>query len=328
MLLRSATVAAALALLAATAVAAEATTTPEHAPAGSIIPNTAVANYVMAGTDYQVSASVSIVVDQLLDVSASWQDAAPVEAPAGSSASSLLFKVSNDGNGDDSYALSTQVSPETGNGFIATNCRIFLDADQNGTWSNLDTPYPASAPTLAAGDSMAILVVCDIPDDAKDLSLSNVKLLADSNTLSGAPGTSTPDPDHPGVILVVGMTGNKADATGIYIAANVNYTLTSTQLVTDRSGGHVATAGSTITYTITATPSGSSTGQNLVLTTPIPEHTTYVPGTLTLDGEPVSDERGDGDGYFDPDTNTTVVKLGDVSGSSPPSIIRFQVTIN
>lgn len=318
--------------LGATAMAAAANEpTPKHTPAGTPINTTAVATWTSGGQSHSLSASGGFFVDQLLDVAATWQNATPVEAPAGSSDKSLLFKITNIGNGNDSYALTLAVTPNPDNGFTATDCVVYLDSNHDGVYSQGDQPYPApeSAPTVSAGAELDVLAVCNIPVNAPNDSLSNVQLSVVSNTLSGDPGESKPRPGHPGQFLVVGLTGNTAAATGSFLAINAAYSLTSSQVVTDASGGHMPTSGSNIAYTVVVTPSGTATGRNLKLVLPIPDHTTYVSGSLKLNGMPLGDSADDGDaGEFDPATNTLFVHLGDVPGSADPDQVVFQVTIN
>lgn len=326
---RSLAVLAAAAWLAGPAMAAEPSVTV--APAGTAVNNTALVTYTMDGNAHTEHASATFVVDQLLDVVATWQNGTPVEAPAGSTTRSLLFKVTNNGNGSDNYALTLNVAPDASNGFTADHCSLYLDNDHDGALSHGDTPYPdpASAPALAAGASMDVLAACRIPDSAIDKSLSHVELLVASNTLTGKPGDAKPTTGHGSFTVVVGMSGDKARATGTYVASNVTYAFASTQRVTDKSGGQVATSGSRITYTLTVTPQGTATGRNLVVNTPIPDHTTYVPDSLKLDGSALSDSNSDGDaGDFDASANAVIVRLGDVGGASAAKHIRFQVTIN
>lgn len=317
--------------LAAACLSVPAFATGTTVPAGTSINNTAAVTYTMDGKTHALSAHATFVVDQLLDVAVSWQNGTPVEVPAGSTQRGLLFKVTNTGNGSDSYALTLHASPDPQGGFTADHCQLYLDNDHDGGLSHGDTPYPApaDAPALAANASMDVLAVCHIPADVADKSLSDIELQAASNMLTGQPGDTKPVPGHGGYIAVVGMSGNKAQATGTYAAANVTYAFTSSQLVTDKSGGHVATSGSRITYTLTVTPEGTATGRNLVVNTPIPDHTTYVPGSLKLDGNLLGDSGTDGDaGDYDATAHAVIVQLGDISGTSAARHIRFQVTIN
>jgi uncharacterized repeat protein (TIGR01451 family) len=299
---------------------------------GTQINNTAVVSYEQGGVNSTGSASTSFVVDQLVDVAVTWQDAKPIQTVAGSAAQVLLFKVTNTGNGNDSYALAPTALPGTGQDFTTNNCKLYLDADKNGRYSDTDPLYvPGSNdPAITAGAFANVLALCDIPDTAGDGRFAYVKVAATSNTFSGAPGAVKPGANA-AVVVVVGLTGGKSSANGTYEASNVNYVFTSTQVVTDKSGGSVATSGSSILYTLTVAPSGgNATGRNLVVTDPMPEHSTYVLGSLVLDNRPLGDSATDNDaGDFGiTAANAITVQLGNVAGSANPHIISFKVTIN
>ncbi|HEY8682400.1 MAG TPA: hypothetical protein VIM06_04455 [Rhodanobacter sp.] len=299
---------------------------------GTQINNTAVVSYMQGGVNSIGKASTTFVVDQLVDVVVTWQDAKPVQTVAGSVAQVLLFRVTNTGNGNDNYALAPTALAGTGQDFTASNCKLYLDADENGIYSDTDPLYvPGSNdPAIAAGAFANVLALCDIPDTAGDGRFAYVKVAATSDTFSGAPGAVKPGANG-SVVVVAGLTGGKASANGTYQASNVNYVFTSAQVVTDKSGGNVTTSGSTILYTLTVAPSGgNATGRNLVVTDPMPEHSIYVPGSLVLDNQPLGDSATDNDaGDFGiTAANAITVQLGNVAGSANPHIILFKVTIN
>ena len=300
---------------------------------GTAIVNTVMVEYMEGGTKATMTASHTFLVDRLVDVAVTWQNGSAVQAPAGATQQALLFKVINTGNGGDSYRLVATTLPGAGQDFTANNCHLFLDQDNNGSYSNGDTTYvPGSNdPALAAGAAIGVLAMCDIPETANDGRFAAVQLAATSMTLSGAPGTAAPDPKIPGVTAVVGLTGGTSAITGTYQASNADYLFTSTFIVTDKSGGSVATNGSRITYSLVVTPNGGkATGRNLVVTDAMPDFTTYVPGSLTLDAVPLSDASDSDAGDFNITKPASIsVKLGNVPGTpSNPHTISFQVTIN
>ncbi|EIL93826.1 hypothetical protein [Rhodanobacter spathiphylli] len=303
------------------------------AAAGTPIHNTVTMSYVQGGSTLTGTASTSFVVDQLVDVTTTWQDAKPVQAAAGSAAQTLLFRVTNPGNGNDSYKLVPTALPASGSDFAVDQCQLFLDQDHNGIRSANDPEYvPGSNdPVLAAGDHMDVFVLCALPATANDGTFAQVRLAATSNTFSGTPGSAKPSAGIPGMNVVVGMSSGSSSSNGTYQASSVSYQFTSTQRVTDKSGGSVATSGSHILYTLIVTADGGSAiGRNLVVTNPMPEHTTYVPGSLTLDSASLGDSNTDSDaGDFNiTATNAISVRLGNVPGSASPHTITFEVTIN
>jgi uncharacterized repeat protein (TIGR01451 family) len=294
--------------------------------------NTVAVSYTQAGITLTHTASNTFAVDQLVDVVTTWQDVKPVQATAGSTGQTLLFKVTNSGNGNDSFTLTPAALPPSGTDFSVDHCKLFLDRDNNGSYSGNDPEYlPGdNDPSLAAGAHLNVFALCALPATANDGSLAHVRLAATSKTLSGTPGSARPDASDPAMAVVVGLSGGTSASNGTYQASSVNYRFTSTQRVTDRSGGNVATSGSHILYTMTVTANGgSAAGRNLVVTNPIPEHTTYVPGSLTLDSAPLGDSADGDAGDFNITTaNAIAVRLGDMPGTASPHTITFEVTIN
>lgn len=300
--------------------------------AGTNITNTAHVSYTISGIVHNDSASNTFIVDQLIDNTNTWQDAGPVTVAAGSTNQSLLFKLTNTGNGSDSFSLALTASAATGSGFTPTNCRIYFDTDNNGTYSAADTLYvPGSNdPALAGGASVNLLAVCDVPATVADQSQGNVQLVATSKTASGTPGTVKAGGGVGGVDAIVGSSGGNASVTGTFKSANVSYSFVKTETVIDPSGGANPVSGATIEYTLTVTPNGSATGKSLVVTDPIPADTTYVSGSMTLDGTSLGDSNTDGDaGDYNFTTPGAIsVKLGNLSGTSTPQVITFKVKIN
>lgn len=300
--------------------------------AGTSITNTVSVSYTISGSAHLDTASSTFVVDQLVDDTNTWQNASAVIVPAGTSNQSLLFKVVNTGNGSDAFNLGLTATAAATSGFTPANCRLYFDTDNNGTYSAADTLYVSGTndPTLAAGASTNLLAVCDIPATAPDNSQGDVTLTATSKTVSGAPGTVKAGGGAGGVDAVVGLSGADAAMQGVFRASNVNYAFAATQAVTDPAGGVAPVSGATITYTLTVTPNGSATGKNLVVTDPIPANTTYVPGSMTLDGTALGDSNTDGDaGDFNFTTPGAIsVQLGNLAGGSVPQIITFKVKIN
>lgn len=301
--------------------------------AGTQVQNTVVVSYVVAGVTQTGTASTSFVVDQLIDVTTTWQDAAPVKAAAGAVAQTLLFRLTNTGNGKDRYKLTLSALPASGTDFAVDQCKLYLDQDKSGTYSAGDPEYvPGSNdPALDAAGHADLLALCALPASAKDGTFAQVRLAATSDTFSGVPGSAKPATDTPGMHVVVGMSGGAASSKGTYQASSVTYKFSSTQQVIDSAGGSVATSRSRIRYTLLVTANGgSATGRNLVVTNPMPEHTVYVPGSLTLDATSLGDSNTDSDpGDFNiTAANAIAVRLGNVPGSASPHVITFEVTIN
>lgn len=299
---------------------------------GTNISNTANVNYTISGVGHTGSATSSFVVAQLVDNSTTWQDAGAVAVSAGATNQALLFKVTNTGNGADTFKLTATASSGASPGFTPVNCRIYFDTDNNGVYSAADTLYVPGTndPALAADASVNLLSVCDVPVTAADQSLGLVQLVATSKTVSGTPGTVNTGGGVGGVDAIAGTSGGDASATGTFKAGNVDYTMTLSQAITDPSGGSQPVSGATIKYTMNITPKGSATGTNLVISDPIPASTSYVSGSMTLNGTPLGDSATDGDAgdYNVTNANAITVKLGNLSGSGATQVVTFQVKIN
>ena len=87
-----------------------------------------------------------------------------------------------------------------------------------------------------------------------------------------------------------------------------------------------AVPGSIVTFTIVAEVSGSGSVSDLVVADIIPDGTTYVTGSLALDGDPLTDAAGDDAGEAS-DADGITVDLGSVSAPATQSI-SFNVTID
>jgi uncharacterized repeat protein (TIGR01451 family) len=77
--------------------------------------------------------------------------------------------------------------------------------------------------------------------------------------------------------------------------------------VTDLDGG-VVEPGDVLEYTVRVPNDGLDGAEQVVLRDPMPDHATYVPGSL--EGGALTDAAGDDRGEFDPTTNSVVVRLG------------------
>lgn len=80
-----------------------------------------------------------------------------------------------------------------------------------------------------------------------------------------------------------------------------------------------------MTYQIVATLSGLGTATNLVITDPLPANTTYMPGSIVVNGIAKTDAADADNAQFV--TNTISVSPGNVA--APASVfITFRATIN
>ena len=294
--------------------------------AGSLIENTAQATYdTPDGPETVDSNTVTLMVDELLDVTVSSVDSGPITTRPGSDI--LTFEITNTGNGPEAFTLTANPTV-AGNDFGVTIDGIAVDTNGNGVYdAGIDTilSSPETTSEIAADGSLTIFVLVTVPAGAADSEESQVELLAEAVTGTGAPGTSFAGAGANGSNAVVGLSGADGTATGQLIVALTTVDLVKSATILDPFGGSSPVPGAVITYTITANVTGSASIDNLIVTDTYPAGTTYVPGTLALNGGGLTDASGDDAGTAS--ASAISVDLGTVSGGSAPAI-TFNVTID
>ncbi len=71
-----------------------------------------------------------------------------------------------------------------------------------------------------------------------------------------------------------------------------------TYALEDRNGDGRPSPGDVLQYQISVVNIGTSLANNVVVEDPIPDHTAYVPGSITVNGRPMTDAAGDDDAEF------------------------------
>lgn len=302
---------------------------PTHAGgigAGTIIENTAEASYeTSSGPGSVTSNTTTLAVDELLDVTVTSLDGAPIGTRPGSA--TLTFEITNTGNGPESFRL-TADPLGAGNDFDTTIDSIAVDTNGNGVYdAGVDEILtgPETTAELAVDEAITVFVNVTVPDGVADTEQSDIALTAEATTGTGTPGDVFAGQGSSGVDAIVGSTGATATATGTLIAGITTVDLVKAQVVADPFGGTSAVPGATITYTITANVSGSGSVSNLIVTDSFPAGTTYAAGTLTLDATSLTDASGDDAGAAD--ATGISVDLGTVAGGTSRAI-TFDVTID
>jgi uncharacterized repeat protein (TIGR01451 family) len=298
------------------------------APAGTSVTNTASVQYVdVGGNTLTQTASANFTVQQIVNVTVTWQNSSPVSVVDGANQQTLLFKVTNTGNGTDGFRLADSLQSPGGTSFNPTGCLIYFDTAGTGLYDPSDVLYTAGSndPVLAQNASIDMLVVCNIPAAAADTAKGEMRLAATSNTANGSFGAVNVGAGVGGVDAVVGATGGAANSDGLYQVHQFAVAYAKSAVVTAPGGGHQVVSGATIEYTLTVTPSGSATGSSLVVTDPVPANTTYVAGSLLLNGSAVSAPTGD---YNVTTPGAVTVNLGNLAGTASAQVVKFQVTIN
>lgn len=320
------------ALAAFTAVSAGICASPALAAgtlAGTNITNVATATYELPnGDEASIDSNiVTLKVDELLDVSVAWSDPSDVAASAGGGGQRLKFTVTNGGNGTESFTLGTLASGG-GDDFDPSVTSVVLDSNGNGAYdAGVDTVYASGSndPQLDPDQSITVFVLSSIPAGAGDGQRGRVDLTAVAKTGSGTPGASFAGQGQGGGDAVVGATGADSEDDGYYRVAKASVAFVKSAAVADAFGGAAAAPGSTVTYTLAATVSGTGSLANLRVSDPVPAGTTYKPGSLTLEGAPLTDSADADSGSF---TGTAIdVGLGTVAAGATRTV-TFQVKID
>lgn len=276
--------------------------TPLHAagtPAGTNINNVATATYEVApgGSETSVeSNTVTLKIDELLDVTVASADPSDVAASPGAANQVLRFTVTNGGNGSERFTLGT-ISNGGRDDFDPAVTSIVIDSNGNNAYdAGVDTLYVAGSndPELSADQAITVFVLSSMPAGASDGQRGQVELTAAARTGAGTPGTSYAGLGQGGGNAVVGATGADARDEGWYKVAKAAISFAKSAVVADPWGGTAQVPGATITYTLTATVSGTGSLGNVRISDPVPTGTSFAPGSITLDGAPLSD-ADDGD---------------------------------
>jgi len=301
-------------------------------PAGTVVDNTAVIDYEVGGSPLNQSSNThTVTVAELLDVDVTLLSG-PVPVASPDTARELLYVVTNTGNGTETLSLAID-SVLGGDDFdpVPAVPAIYFDTDASGDLSAPDLAYNPGVndPNLAADASVDILIVNDIPAALADGNIGFSELSASSTTGTGAPGDVFAGLGDGGVDAVVGTSGATNADTGQYVVGDIQFTVVKTATVSDPFGGTQPVPGAQISYQIVLTPTGTATATNSAFGDPIPPNTTYVPGTITLNGGPLTDAAdADAGEFITAPAPEIAVVLGDLTGASGAQTINFSVTID
>lgn len=300
--------------------------------AGTNIQNTAQVSYSVSGSAVTATSNTSsVTVAEILDVNVTTLSAT-VSVTPGSTQQEIALRVTNTGNGTESFTL-LRNSAVAGDQFDPTpsSPSIYFDTDASGDFSAADVAYvPGSNDSNLAPDAFAVvLLVHDIPASVVDGDRGWVQLTAQAKTGTGAPGTVFAGAGTGGVDAVAGSTGADGVAQGEYHVASVQLNAVKSQTVLDQFGGSRPIPGARITYQINVSISGGGTATAVVLTDAIPANTTYVASSLRLNSAALSDTAdADAGQFITAPTSQVRIALGDLTAASGTQVLEFAVTIN
>ena len=308
--------------------------------AGTPIVNNVTVTFNVGGVPGTAFDSDTLIVQEIIDVNLISQNAANVPVTPGATNQALIFLLTNTGNGTETFAISLDNTPVVVDDFDPSNGRIFFDSNGNNLFDGvaIETLYVPGAndPQLLPDANQTVFVVSDIPISALNNEIGTSELSVNSTTpgaAGAAVGTNLDGLGDAGIDAVVGITQAIDTAQASYVAngTSVDVAIVKAQQVVN-DGASCTTppcapiTGATIRYTLAVTVSGTGIANNLVITDPIPTNTSYVNGSITLDGVVQTDTNADGDaGSFS--ANSIAVDLGNTPGPVTRSI-TFDVIIN
>lgn len=316
--------------------------------AGTVIKNRASIAYSIASNTFTAQSPEAIVtVQELVKVLIQSQDAGnSVLVPVGQASAALLFKITNNGNGEEAFTI-TQ-SDLTGDDFdISTNFdQIYLDADSSdGTFNSLiDTVYDnASPPVLAPDEFISIWAVSlNFSTSLTANNRADIQIRALPVSFAGAPdipviGDVILNVNGLGIDAIYGSTVTSGLETGSFIIDNPQIDVTITQQILsilDTDGGTIARTGSEVAYQLTVNIEGmGGDATNIVVNNPLPPELTLKnesSGKISIVG--LGDYTaviGDDLAEYDTMTNTIIVTLPDMTVETPAvqTFIHFTTII-
>jgi len=257
-------------------------------PAGTVISNRAAVTFVDATgvPDSTQSNTVSVTVGRAGGITL----ISPTTHAANPGDTVVAsHTLTNAQNADDTFTVTAASS----SGWTAA---VFRDVNGDGLLDAGDQPW-TGAVGIPAGASAAVLVVVEVPAAALPGTIEPVTVTARSAT-------------DPAVQAALEDTITVAAATAVVLTKQV-----------DRP---TASAGDVLSYTIGYTASGTAGATNAVLTDAIPGGTSYVAGSLTWNGVPLTDASGDDAGQVA--AGVIVVQLGNLADGAAGAL-GFRATV-
>ena len=277
--------------------------TPAGTAAGTPIINTAGLRYDLGdATRSTTSNTVTIVVAERLDVALTGDIGGAIVVTTAPTVVPLTL--TNLDNGNESFVLAATLVAGTNSPGTIVVRTLVIDADGDGLYDATRDPalVDGKTPSLSPGQSIKLLaIVAAAPGSAVPATApatATLTITARSTTGSGSAGTGYDGLGDGGGDAVVGPTGASASVSiPLTTAAAAGASLFKSQSVRAADGSQNAVRDSVITYTLEARFTDAVAGARIA--DPIPAGTVFVPGSLTLDGVPLSD-AADGDaGRFD-----------------------------
>lgn len=322
--------------------------------AGVTIDNTATVDYSVGGVPQTqvTSPTAQFVVDRKVDLNLIETNTAYINTTPGAAAVVTTFKLTNTGNGAQGYDFTAaNVGGTVFGNADAFDMSNLLVRVSGAACVPATTTTPAYAgetgstvPTLAEDACVYVFILADSPLSALNAQAANVRLtaitreagtLADLDAAAAAALLVADDPSTVQIVYADSATGGQTARDGRAFADDQYYivgpALVATKVAAVQTDALQPTnpkpiPGATVEYTITLTNSGAAAADAVVIGDVIPANTTFVCGSMTLNGSPVADP---------PSCSTTPpasisASVGTLSNAGPGNVATFvfRVTIN
>ena len=265
-----------------------------------------------------------------VDVTIALQSAT-ISVAAGATNEALLFLVTNTGNGAETFTLAGD-SVLVGDDFDPAPAApfIYFDSDSSGDLSPADMPYVAGSndpcsrrtPASRSSSSTTFPLACPTATSAAASSprrppRARVRRAPCSWARQRRSRRRRRHERRPGR-RVRRVPRRRRAVVGGEVAGRARSVR--------RHAGRCRAPRSRYQIVVTATGTGAALGA--ALTDPIPANTTYVAGSLSLNGAPLTDATDGDAGSFARHRRSVAVSLGDLTAAAGPQTIVFRVTID
>ena len=278
--------------------------------AGTTISSQAQLVYEISDKTFQLKSNkVEYIVDQLLDLDLSWLDSEYVNVTKDQKRAILTFKLTNTGNGEDSFLL--YLNNALGGNFEVLNLKSFIDTNKNSRFDQLDTLQNIT--TLQADESCLIFVSSDIPnfETMTQNNLGKVFIKAISKLGgSGVAGKVHEIQNIKYFEAIDGIKGGIDIEEGIYILNTIGeLSIEKSVTLNNQYAIQQATKGDIAVYTISIAIAKNEQVKDITISDEIPKYTEYINGSLKLNNQVLTDTLDNDEGYFDVVNNLIVVVL-------------------
>jgi len=299
-------------------------------PAGTVVLNNVEVSY-QVGTDpegrHVESASHVFTVSELIRTNVTALETQGVGTATPAVNAALSYQLTNTGNGQESFLLTTEAG-STGQ-FSPSVTALWIESNSIPGWQSDDTLYSPSngGVSLAPDESEVIYVLSDIPADVADGTKGDVALISTSATTDAdtkTAGQSLVTAGDGGIEAVIAQDNASHQDQSYYTASTVRVDVAKTIVsVEDPYGGSLSMPGSEVTYQIRVVASGNGLVNDVVIEDAVPESMIYKNNSLKMNGSDLSDNIDSDNGNFDHLLKTAYFSAGSITA---PSVHEYTLT--